>query len=117
MENNIEETADKLIANYLDDGNLKNRFEKIDDIESVLNKSNTHPYPFSFYIDELNGCLGYMYYIYCNWQSDSSTTSLITADITDYNKGFKDFTVQLLKLLHERTENEKKVTNNEWIKN
>lgn len=103
----IEKTTDKLIANYLDDGNLKNRFKKIDEIESVLNKANSHPYPFDFYVDLLKGCLGYMYYIYCNWQSDTKTTSLITADITDYNKGFKEFTVQLLKLLYERTEEKK----------
>lgn len=114
MENEkIEKIADKLIAGYSDNGNLKNRFEKIDDIESVLNKSNSHPYPFSFYIDELKGCLGYMYYVYCNWQSGTATTSLITVDVSDYKKGFKEFTIQLLKLLYERTENEKKVTNNE----
>ncbi|OXT09996.1 hypothetical protein CBI42_11480, partial [Streptococcus sp. KR] len=63
-------------------------------------------------IDELNGFLGYMYYIYCNWQSDNRITSLITINVKDYDKGSKDFTAQLLKLLCERT-NEKKVTNNE----
>jgi len=54
-----------------------------------------------------------MYYVYCNWQSGTATTSLITVDVSDYKKGFKEFTIQLLKLLYERTENEKKVTNNE----
>ncbi|PAK82459.1 hypothetical protein [Lentilactobacillus kefiri] len=113
MEDNIiERTADKLIANVYN-GNVELRYENVDKIESVLNK-NSHPHNFSFYADLLNGCLINIFYTYCNFQKETITGSLINVDVdfTNYNKCLKDFTVQLLKLLFERTENEKKVTNN-----
>lgn len=101
----IEKTADKLIANCYN-GNLKLRFENVDKIEAVLNKSNSHPHNFSFYADLLNGCLINVFYTYCNFQKETITGSLINVDVdfTNYNKCLKDFTVQLLKLLNERTE-------------
>lgn len=119
MEDDIfEKIADKLIAANADCDDLK--FENVDKIESVLNKTNSHSHPqqFSFYVNELKGCLGFMFNTYCNFPADTVTSRLITSgvDFNGYNKSFKEFTVQLLKLLHERT-NEKKVTNNEWIKN
>lgn len=116
MKDNIifKKTADKLIACYSDGRNLKLHFESVDKIESVLNKTNSHPHNFNFYVNELQGCLVFMFYDYCNFPDETITSSLIKIDVdfTDYNKCLKDFTVQLLKLLYERA-NEKKVTNNE----